>query len=193
MLVGAFVASCLLLTVRAEDVLELTTDNFEDHVFASGKNSLVKFYAPWCGHCKRLAPTWEELATEYKEDTSVNIAHLDCTAHQSLCTKYGVSGYPTLKYFKNGDTEGADYKSGRDLGSLKTFVDDELASGCLIANIDDCSEKEQKYFKKWNEKGAESMKAELERLQGMTGKSMKAELKKWLFSRINLLKQSVEA
>uniref|UniRef100_A0A7S3PE37 protein disulfide-isomerase n=1 Tax=Aplanochytrium stocchinoi TaxID=215587 RepID=A0A7S3PE37_9STRA len=178
------------LMVKADDVVELTESNFDDLVISSGKNSLVKFYAPWCGHCKKLAPVYEELAGEYKDSGSVQIGHIDCTVHQGICTKYGVTGYPTLKYFKDGDSEGTAYQSGRDLVSLKKFVEDELEISCLVSEIASCTEKEQNYFNKWNEKGKDKMASELERLQKMTSKQMKNDLKQWLFARINILKQA---
>lgn len=82
----------------------------------------MKFYAPWCGHCKRLAPTWEKLGEEFKEDGSVHIAKVDCTQHRGVCSSNGVRGYPTLMLFKGGDKQGVKYSSGRDLGSLADFV-----------------------------------------------------------------------
>ena len=66
----------------------------------------VKFYAPWCGHCKRLAPTWEELAKSQKG--TVRVAKMDCTAtdNKQFCRDMGVRGYPTLKFFPNGMASG---------------------------------------------------------------------------------------
>ena len=60
----------------------------------------VKFYAPWCGHCVRLAPTWGELAHELHG--KVNVAKVDCTANPVVCSRFGVRGYPTLKFFNDG-------------------------------------------------------------------------------------------
>merc|ERR1712170_240942 len=59
----------------------------------------VKFFAPWCGHCKKLEPTYEDFARVFGNEESVVVARVDCDAHRELCSRYDVSGYPTLKFF----------------------------------------------------------------------------------------------
>ncbi len=59
-------------------------------------------FAPWCGHCKALAPEYEEAATTLKEK-NIKIAKIDCTEEADLCQKHGVEGYPTLKVFRGLD------------------------------------------------------------------------------------------
>ncbi|KAI5981913.1 thioredoxin-like protein [Pisolithus albus] len=114
--------SSLLASVVASNVLELGPDNF-DAVIGKGKPGLVEFFAPWCGHCKNLAPTYEQLADAFSHaKDKVVIAKVDADgAGRPLGQKYEVSGYPTLKWFdEKGNTEA--YEGGRDLDALATFV-----------------------------------------------------------------------
>ncbi|KAM9313047.1 protein disulfide-isomerase A3 [Gastrophryne carolinensis] len=104
-LLGAlFVLGAAFSAVWASDVLDLTDDDFEDKVH-DHQMMLVEFFAPWCGHCKRLAPEYETAATKLKG--TVPLAKVDCTANSNTCNKYGVSGYPTLKIFRDGEESGS--------------------------------------------------------------------------------------
>lgn len=138
-----------------------------------------------------MKPDWDKLGTEYKESTSVVIADADCTAGaKDLCSDMGVKGYPTIKYFMAGEgTTGKDYQGGRDYASLKKFIDTDLSKGCEVDDAATCDEKENAYIAKMKGKGAEKITKEFARLSGMKGKAMKAESKKWMMSRISLLKQ----
>merc|ERR1712137_108937 len=62
----------------------------------------LKFYAPWCGHCKSLAPTWREISTELKGE--VNVAKIDCTVDdlKDFCENNDVKGFPTLQFWRDG-------------------------------------------------------------------------------------------
>lgn len=94
------------------DVVELTESNFEKTVLNSDDMWLVEFFAPWCGHCKNLEPEWARAATELKG--KVKLGAVDATVHASLAQKYGVNGYPTIKYFGAGSKTGpTDYDGGR--------------------------------------------------------------------------------
>lgn len=121
-----FITAALAITgaSAASAVKDLLPDNFDDIVLNSGKPALVEFFAPWCGHCKTLAPIYEELGAAFEHASDkVTIAKVDADAHKELGRKHGVQGFPTLKWFANGKIE--DYKSGRDLESLTAFVQEK--------------------------------------------------------------------
>ena len=106
------------------DVIVLTEDNFDDLVYAEDDSIwFVEFYAPWCGHCKNLEPVWEELASDLKG--KVKVAKVDATAQESLGQRFGVRGYPSIKFFNVGpksDASATAYEGGRDLESFKTHA-----------------------------------------------------------------------
>ncbi|KAK5167685.1 uncharacterized protein LTR77_007384 [Saxophila tyrrhenica] len=123
----AFTASLAVLgSAAASAVIDLKPDNFDDIVLKSGKPALVEFFAPWCGHCKTLAPIYEELASSYEfAKDKVIIAKVDADAEKSLGQRFGVQGFPTLKWFDGKSDKPEDYKSGRDIDSLSTFISDK--------------------------------------------------------------------
>jgi len=129
-------------------VTVLTDSNFDSIVLDSNKNVLVEFYAPWCGHCKTLAPIYEKLATAFASEPDVVIAKLDATAEKKKAEEYGVSGYPTLKWFPKDNKKGKDYDGGRDLGAFITYLNENagpertndggfLPSAGIIADLKD--------------------------------------------------------
>jgi len=92
-----------------------------------------------------MKPDWDSLGATYKDSQKVLIGDVDCTAGgKSLCEKYGVRGYPTIKYFNPPDEEGEDYKGGRDLSALTKFVETELGPGCSVDTKENCSEEQLK-------------------------------------------------
>jgi len=101
------------------EVVVLDDTNFEDHV----KNSdvtLIEFYAPWCGHCKALAPEYDKASIALKGQAK--IAKVDCTEHRDLCEKYDVQGFPTIKVFRNDGSEPADYDQARKSEAIVKFM-----------------------------------------------------------------------
>lgn len=107
------------------NVMVLTDLNFNEVAYDETKDVLVEFYAPWCGHCKQLAPVYERLAKAYAGDEHVVIAKFDCTqpGHKEVAQSFGVTGYPALKWFGRGARdEPEDYTADRDLESLVGFV-----------------------------------------------------------------------
>lgn len=107
----------------ASSVLDLIPSNFDKIVLESNKPALVEFFAPWCGHCKTLAPIYEELAQnfDFAKDT-VSIAKVDADAEKDLGRRFGVQGFPMLKWFDGKSDTPEDYNGGRDLESLSDFI-----------------------------------------------------------------------
>jgi len=94
-----------------------------------------------------MKPDWDKLGGLYKNHRSVLIADVDCTIHQGLCGKYGVQGYPTIKFFmKDGSKQGEAYNGGRDFNTLKKFAEDKLDTGpgCSLGAKEECSPSELK-------------------------------------------------
>jgi len=122
--------SFIIAEEEAMSAIELTESNFKD-VVKTGPH-FVMFFAPWCGHCKRLAPVWEELSVKYnsQEDSEVKIGKVDCTQQTALCSAQDVTGYPTLKFFKSGfeKDDGVKYRGNRDMAALEKFIAEKLGN-----------------------------------------------------------------
>lgn len=104
-------------------VIDLIPKNFDDVVLKSGKPTLVEFFAPWCGHCKTLAPVYEDLAGVFAHaKDKVQIAKVDADAQRDLGKRFGVQGFPTLKFFDGKSDKPIEYTSGRDIQSLSDFI-----------------------------------------------------------------------
>jgi len=96
------------------------------------KNVLVEFYAPWCGHCKRLAPDYEKLGSTFAGEDSVVIAKVDADQHKEKSSKYGVTGFPTLIWFSKSDKNPTKYTGGRSLDDLVKYVNEQAGVERLV-------------------------------------------------------------
>ena len=84
----------------------------------------VKFYAPWCGHCKRLAPVWEELADKvYSQGYNFKIGRVDCTQQKMACDRLDISGYPSLYVFEGNEAYW--FKNKRNIDQLTAFISND--------------------------------------------------------------------
>lgn len=104
------------------DVLDLSDADFSTRVKES-ETTLVMFYAPWCGHCKRLKPEYAKAAELLRDDDPpIALAKVDCTeAGKDTCSQFSVSGYPTLKIFRNGELS-SDYNGPREAAGIVKYM-----------------------------------------------------------------------
>ncbi|KAG5934164.1 hypothetical protein E4U53_000755 [Claviceps sorghi] len=104
---------------QPSDVYQLTEKTFDDFI-AANPLVLAEFFAPWCGHCKALAPEYEKAATTLKEK-DIKLVKVDCTEEAELCQKQGVEGYPTLKVFRSVDTS-SPYNGPRKAAGIVSYM-----------------------------------------------------------------------
>ncbi|XP_077426282.1 protein disulfide-isomerase [Vanacampus margaritifer] len=121
-----------------DDVMVLRKSNFEEALNAH-PNLLVEFYAPWCGHCKALAPEYAKAAGMLKAEGSViRLAKVDATEETELAQEFGVRGYPTIKFFKGGDKESPkEYSAGRQADDFINWL--KKRTGPAVATLADAT------------------------------------------------------
>ncbi|KAB7507841.1 Thioredoxin domain-containing protein 5 [Armadillidium nasatum] len=109
----------------APTVVTLTGENIENAI--SIGTTFIKYYAPWCGHCKRLAPIFEELGKKFVGFEGVTIAKVDCTqeVNRDLCSNEKINGFPTLILYKDGEKQ-AEYNGDRSLSDMAEFITSRL-------------------------------------------------------------------
>ncbi|CAG4954148.1 unnamed protein product [Colias eurytheme] len=136
-----------LCKASEEDVLELTDGDF-DSAISQHDTALVMFYAPWCGHCKRLKPEYALAAGILKnDDPPVALAKVDCTeGGKTLCEKYSVSGYPTLKIFRKGELS-QEYNGPRESNGIVKYMRAQVGPSSkellTVANFEDFLNKDE--------------------------------------------------
>jgi protein disulfide-isomerase A1 len=102
---------------------------FKKEVTDSGKDVLIQFFAPWCGHCKALEPEFKQVGDEFKGVSSVVIAKIDATANEVDVPGVDVQGFPSLYFFKSGAADKPiKYKGGRTHKELSQFVRDNVGT-----------------------------------------------------------------
>ena len=106
------------LAAVAVKVAKLDFSNIDTAIDAAPL--FVMFHAPWCGHCKRLRPTWVELA-DTLADSEVTVAGVDATESELLALRFAIGGYPTLIFFPNA-THMHEYRGPRSKEALEAFA-----------------------------------------------------------------------
>jgi len=121
----------------------------------------IKFFAPWCGHCKKMKPAWDALMDEYAGHATKLVADVDCIKEgKPLCDAQGVKGFPTIKYGDPSDLQA--YEGGRDEKSLKKFAEDKLVPMCSPKNIELCDDDKKAEIAKFQAMDADALAAEIE-------------------------------
>ena len=110
---------CVLVVAAVAGATAVTKESLAE--LAGERAVYIKFFAPWCGHCKAMAPAWEALTKDYEDSETLFVAECDCTGEcKELCSHVGVQGYPSIKYGSVDALE--DYKGGRDLEALQAHA-----------------------------------------------------------------------
>jgi len=121
--------------LKSEEIPAETSDplkvivgkNFQSAVIDSNDDVFMKYYAPWCGHCKKLAPIWEQLAAEFKDVPGLVIAKFDATLNE--VDGLDIKGYPTLKFYSRGaKNTPVDYEGGREFEDFKKWIQENSAA-----------------------------------------------------------------
>eukprot|EP00672_Neobodo_designis_P024107 CAMPEP_0174849414 /NCGR_PEP_ID=MMETSP1114-20130205/15654_1 /TAXON_ID=312471 /ORGANISM="Neobodo designis, Strain CCAP 1951/1" /LENGTH=455 /DNA_ID=CAMNT_0016083753 /DNA_START=39 /DNA_END=1406 /DNA_ORIENTATION=+ len=107
----------LAMAAMAQTVVDVTDATFDEVI--QGEFVLMEFYAPWCGHCKKLEPEYAEAAKQIG-DMAV-LAKLDATVEKAAAQKYEIQGFPTIKVFRKGTLSG-DYNGGRSAADFVKYV-----------------------------------------------------------------------
>ena len=107
----------------SQEIHHVTDDTFEVEVLQSPGPVLVDYWAEWCGPCKAIAPTLEEVAKEYSG--KLKVAKVNVDENQEIPRKYGIRGIPTLMLFKNGNIE-ATKVGALSKSQLTAFLDSNI-------------------------------------------------------------------
>lgn len=114
----------------SQPVKVLVSSNFDEVALNPDKDVLVEFYAPWCGHCKQLAPIYDKLGEHFKDDEGVVIAKMDATANELEHTK--VTSFPTIKLYAKGENRVIEYNGPRTLEAMTKFVESGGVDGANV-------------------------------------------------------------
>jgi len=112
-----------------EPVKVVVDETFNDIVMDPTKDVMIEFYAPWCGHCKKLTPIYDELAKKLQNVENVVIAKMDATANDSPNFKYAAKGYPTIFFAPaNNKNNPITYSGTREVKDMSKWIKENSSS-----------------------------------------------------------------
>lgn len=118
--------AALVAVAGATNVLDLTKTKDYDAAVGKGVSALVMYFAPWCGHCKRLEPEYEVVADAFsKKKSQVAIAKVNADENRELGQRAGIQGFPTLKYYPGAGGAPVDYQGERTADKIAAFVTEQ--------------------------------------------------------------------
>ena len=160
----------MALAIALSTVVAYPTPGADWDSVTLGKTVFAKFYAPWCGHCKALAPDWKALTDLYDGSSEVAILSVDCTEESSasLCSENGVSGYPTLKHGDPGAL--VVYEGGRTLDELTQFAA-TMGATCSSANLELCSPERKVEYESYHAMTSATLRATIADLEAQQAKA----------------------
>lgn len=126
----AFLKSEEIPENNQEPVTIVVGKNFDQVVGDVSKDRFVEYYAPWCGHCKKLAPIYEELGEAFQDDSNVVIAKVDATAND---VPEDIKGFPTLLFYPAGSVSGVSYDGARELADMEAYIKENRVSQSAAA------------------------------------------------------------
>ena len=162
--VDDFVAGKLEPSIKSEPVPKnqdgpvtiVVANNYKEIVMDDKKDVLVEYYAPWCGHCKALAPKYDELGGLFKGTDAV-IAKVDATAND---VPEEIQGFPTIKLYPAGKKDSPiDYSGARDVENLAAFVRDNGSNKVefKLPTADDAEDEDESASSSKSAKSSETM------------------------------------
>ena len=131
--------------ITDKNVVVLDDSTFDDVVYNSKDMWLVEFYAPWCGHCQKLQPEWNQAAAQLQGQ--IKFGKVDATVNTALSQRFGIRGYPTIKIFAPGDNKSdanaEDYQGPREAAGIVQYALEKLEKYGYVPDIPQLTKQSQ--------------------------------------------------
>ena len=112
---------CILIVVAVVCLIFSSLRRKHEHFKSGHRYTFIKFYAPWCGFCQKLAPEWKKLKAKYNH--KVGFEEYNCDIQKDVCSKHDITGYPTLKVRDNVTKKFLQYDGPREYRAMASYLD----------------------------------------------------------------------